>query len=88
MSVDYRVAVSLQTYAEPDSAIVLAAAKESFAALAAERDVLGEEMNKIIIAGVRDATITITGTDNAAVDSIGGGDNEFLRLTASEIVVA
>lgn len=55
---------------------------------AAERGVLGEEMNKIIIAGVRDATITITDADDVAVESIGGADNQFLRLTASDITVA
>lgn len=94
-AVEYSLAVSLTTYAEPDSAIVLAAARDALAVTLDERNRIGEKINKTIVAGavfvagVREATITITrGSDSQVVDEIAGAVGQYPWATASSVTVA
>lgn len=96
--VDYNVGVRLSILAEPDSELVLAAARTAFAVVAEQRSALGKEINTAIIAGA----VFVAGVDDAEINlfrhesngsqtltnSLGGSDNQFLRLSQTLIVAA
>ena len=78
--IDYRLAVELTLYAEPDSTLVLQAARGNLERLLAERHRLGETVSAVvvagavIVAGVKDAEITIVReSDSTEADEIEGG---------------
>jgi len=92
--VKYTLSVSLKLYAEPDSSMVLDAARHNLEMLLGARHRLGETVSAVVVAGavmvagVRDATITITrASDSKEVDEIEGGLSSWPWATDWEVEV-